>query len=120
MGIREFANERLKVSHRPVPQTHLDLFKRKSENSVFPGSVLRVISYNTADQSTISRFTGILIAVKRTGHTVAFTLRNIIQKTGVEMRFTVASPMIKSIEVVAKATKGRGHRKTQRALPRGR
>jgi len=120
MGIREYANSRLIEAHRPAPLLHRQLFSRRSKDCVFPGSVLQVTSFTTSSRTAFSRFAGVLIAIKRRGTTIAFVLRNFVNKTGVEMRYNLSSPMIKKISVLARASKYRGLKRNQTVIPRGR
>ncbi|KAF8322205.1 hypothetical protein DL93DRAFT_2106052 [Clavulina sp. PMI_390] len=68
----------------------------ESPTSLTPGSVVSV-TYEGGS------FAGVLISLRRKGVDTSFTLRNVIQRTGVEMRFTVGSPMIKDIRVISRA-----------------
>ena len=74
------------------------LFSRTHPNCVRPGSVLTV---NLAHAPTI--FSGVLISVRRRGPDTSFVLRNVVQRTGVEMQFFVNSPHVKDIIVVSRA-----------------
>lgn len=71
-------------------------FNPRSPNQILPGSVLSV-------QYDGGSFAGVLIGVRHKGVDTNFTLRNVIQRTGVEMRFTVGSPMIKEVKVISRA-----------------
>lgn len=71
-------------------------FNPKSAEQIYPGSVLSV----TYDGGS---FAGVLISVRHKGVDTNFTLRNVIQRTGVEMRFTVGSPMLKEVKVISRA-----------------
>lgn len=44
-------------------------------------------------------FTGVMIACKRGGVATSFDLRNVVLRTGVEMRFHCSSPLIKEIRL---------------------
>ncbi|KAG9081213.1 hypothetical protein FRC07_014576 [Ceratobasidium sp. 392] len=55
-----------------------------------------------------NNFSGVLIAVRRKGPDTSFTLRNVVQRTGVEMRFSVGSPAIKEVKIIQRAGKGGG------------
>lgn len=81
-------------------------FNPRSPDQITPGSVVSV----TFDGGS---FAGVLISVRHKGADTSFTLRNVIQRTGVEMRFTVGSPMIKEVKVISKAG-GNGPRDGQR------
>ena len=81
------------------------LFSRRSPNCLQPGSVVTV----TLEHAPTT-FTGVLLAVRRRGPDTSFIVRNIIQRTGVEMQFYVASPHLKDIKLVKKPPKGRMRR----------
>jgi len=74
------------------------LFSRNHPDRVHPGSVLTV---NLTHAPTT--FSGVLISVRRRGPDTSFVLRNVVQRTGVEMQFFVNSPHVKEIVVVSKA-----------------
>jgi large subunit ribosomal protein L19 len=74
------------------------LFSRSHPDRVRPGSVLTV---NLAHAPTT--FSGVLIAVRRRGPDTSFVLRNVVQRTGVEMQFFVNSPHVKEVVVVSRA-----------------
>jgi len=78
------------------------LFSRSHPDRVRPGSVLTV---NLTHAPTT--FSGVLISVRRRGPDTSFVLRNVVQRTGVEMQFFVNSPHVKEIVVVSRAG-GRG------------
>jgi len=79
------------------------LFSRSSPQRIRTGSVISVLSYSGADKAGTVPFAGVLMRVRRRGVDTSFTLRNVVQKTGVEMNFKVCSPMIKEIKVVRRA-----------------
>ncbi len=79
------------------------LFSRSHPDRVRPGSVLTV---NLTHAPT--SFSGVLIAVRRRGPDTSFVLRNVVQRTGVEMQFFVNSPHVKEIVVVSRAGGGGG------------
>ncbi|GJJ07351.1 hypothetical protein Clacol_001552 [Clathrus columnatus] len=90
--------------YKSLPSKHTQemlgtLFSRRHPNRILPGSVLTV----TSSQAPTT-FTGVLLGIRRRGPGTSFTLRNVIQRTGVEMQFFVGSPHIKNIQVVQKAT----------------
>ncbi|KAG4305603.1 hypothetical protein PORY_001159 [Pneumocystis oryctolagi] len=87
------------------------LFSRKSKNSVKPGDILQVETYNSLPNKTnVSTFSGYLIAIRRKGIDTSFRLRNQIAKTGVEMQFSLYNPAIKSIEILLRGALGRVRR----------
>ena len=79
------------------------LFSRRHPNRLLPGSVLTVHT-----QQAPFSFSGVLIAMRRRGPHTSFTLRNVVQKIGVEMQFFVNSPDVKSITVIQRAGGGGG------------
>jgi large subunit ribosomal protein L19 len=81
------------------------LFSRRSPAQLYPGSIVTV----TLEHSPTT-FTGVLLAIRRRGPDTSFVVRNIIQRTGVEMQFFVCSPHLKDIKVVQKPPKGRMRR----------
>ncbi len=91
------------------PAQHLTrTFGRRHPLRAKPGSVIVVSSYNDASRTTSSSFGGVLLGVRRRGVDTAFTLRNIVNKTGVEVAFKVCSPLVKSISVVKHANGKKG------------
>ncbi|KZT12953.1 uncharacterized protein LAESUDRAFT_22369 [Laetiporus sulphureus 93-53] len=99
----------------PSPEKREMMFKyfsRKSPERLLPGSVLTV-----ALSQAPATFTGVLISVRRRSLNITFVLRNVINRTGVEMGFDVASPHLKSIKVLKRADGGAGKagRRTRRA-----
>jgi large subunit ribosomal protein L19 len=88
------------------------LFSRNHPDRLLPGSVLTVTS---GQAPTV--FSGVLISIRRRGPDTSFVLRNVIQRTGVEMMFFVNSPHVQSINIVRKggAGKGKGGRRMRRA-----
>ena len=88
----------------PQARTLLDtLFNRSHPDRLLPGSVLTV---TTAHAPT--NFSGVLIGIRYKGPDTSFTLRNVVQRTGVEMTFMVCSPALKDIKVIHKGGSGGG------------
>ncbi|KAJ7591304.1 hypothetical protein C8J56DRAFT_1024889 [Mycena floridula] len=81
------------------------LFSRKSKDCLNVGSVVSVTTEHAP-----GIFTGILLAIRRRGIATSFVVRNIVQRTGVEMQFFVNSPHLKSITVLKKPPGGRMRR----------
>lgn len=79
------------------------LFSRHSPNRIMPGSVLTV-TLNHAPTT----FSGVVMGVRRRGPDTSFVLRNIINRTGVEMQFFPASPHVKDIKVIQRTGSGGG------------
>ncbi|KAJ7228881.1 hypothetical protein GGX14DRAFT_554931 [Mycena pura] len=92
----------------PTPEKQQMLrhfFSRQSRNQLYPGSIITV----TVDHAPMT-FTGVLLAIRRRGPDTSFVVRNIIQRTGVEMQFFVNSPHLKEIKLLQKPPKGRMRR----------
>jgi large subunit ribosomal protein L19 len=87
------------------------LFSRNHPDRVRPGSVLTV-SLTHAPTS----FSGVLISVRRRGPDTSFVLRNVVQRTGVEMQFFVNSPHVKEIAVVSRAGSAVDGKKKRKGL----
>lgn len=83
-------------------------FSRTHPERVRPGSVLTV---NLAHAPTT--FSGVLISVRRRGPDTSFVLRNVVQRTGVEMQFFVNSPHLKEIVVVSRAGSANGKKRRE-------
>jgi len=79
------------------------LFSRRDPKRLLPGSVLTV----TLTHAPTS-FSGVLLSIRRRGPDTSFVLRNVVQRTGVEMQFFVNSPHLKEIKVVQRAGGGGG------------
>ncbi|KAF8665668.1 hypothetical protein AX16_000121 [Volvariella volvacea WC 439] len=102
-GLMEYLHKTL-----PAPEKQkmlATLFSRRSPQCLLPGSIVTV----TLEHAP-STFTGVLLAIRRRGTDTSFTVRNIVQRTGVEMQFFVNSPHLKDIKVVQKPPKGRMRR----------
>jgi large subunit ribosomal protein L19 len=90
----------------PEKQTMLrELFGRHSAKQITPGSIVSV-----ALEHAPFSFTGVVLAIRRRGVDTSMVLRNVIQRTGVEMQIFVNSPHVKSIKVLQKPPKGRMRR----------
>jgi len=81
------------------------LFFRHSPKQILPGSILQL----TLEHAPTT-FTGVLLSIRRRGLDTSILLRNIIQRTGVEMQFFVNSPHVKDIKVLQKPPGGRMRR----------
>ncbi|KAL0949565.1 hypothetical protein HGRIS_009614 [Hohenbuehelia grisea] len=102
-GIMEYLRQTL-----PTPDKQRLLrsyFSRTSPTRLQPGSIVTV----TMEHAPTS-FTGVLLGIRRRGPDTSFVLRNIIQRTGVEMQFFPNSPHLKDIRLVQKPPKGRMRR----------
>jgi len=99
----------------PTPQARslLDtLFSKTHPDRLRPGSVLSVTMEHAP-----TNFSGVLIAVRHKGPDTSFTLRNVVQRTGVEMTFMATSPSLKDINVIYRGGSGGGRsgRRARRA-----
>lgn len=84
------------------------MFSRRHPERLLPGSVINV----NLTHAPFS-FSGVLLSTRRRGPDTNFVLRNVVQRTGVEMQFFVNSPDVQSIEVIQKAG-GKGGRDGKR------
>ncbi|KAG2058900.1 hypothetical protein BDR06DRAFT_875469 [Suillus hirtellus] len=78
-------------------------FARRHPDRLLPGSVLSV-----SLEHAPTTFSGVLLSIRRRGPDTSFTLRNVIQRTGVEMQFFVNSPHVKDIKILQRAGGGGG------------
>ncbi|OBZ76528.1 50S ribosomal protein L19 [Grifola frondosa] len=86
----------------------LALFSKRHPSRILPGSVLTV-TLNHAPNT----FSGVLMSIRRRGLDTSFLLRNIINRTGVEMQFSVCSPHVTGIQVLQRAG-GKGPKDARR------
>ncbi|KAG7527292.1 hypothetical protein FFLO_07082 [Filobasidium floriforme] len=112
-SVVEHVNAQLLEAYDPA-SLRKTLFSRRNPLRLKPGSVISVASYTDATKSTSTVFSGVLLGIGRKGIDTSFTLRNIVNRTGVEMKFKVHSPMIKKIEVIKEAD-GKGLKLARRA-----
>ncbi|CAD6931742.1 unnamed protein product [Tilletia caries] len=100
-------------------QARTALVDRRSAEQLPPGSVLTVETWTSTAQRGSTSFSGVLIAIRRRGMATSLVLRTLVaNKLGVEMRFSLYSPLIKQIKVVARAEASKrqqGLRRTRRA-----
>ncbi|CAG8745273.1 5715_t:CDS:1 [Acaulospora colombiana] len=85
----------------PPPSAHTLLstyFARRGKGRIRPGSVLTV----TLTQPPYT-FSGVLMAVERKGPDSNILLRNVVRKTGVEMRIPLASPTLTGVKLIQRA-----------------
>ncbi|KAI0637852.1 translation protein SH3-like domain-containing protein [Trametes polyzona] len=89
-------------------------FGKRHPERILPGSVLQVTT-----RYAPTSFTGVLLAIRRRGADTSFLLRNVINRTGVEVQFFVCSPHVKEIKVLmragARGTEGRQGKRMRRA-----
>lgn len=74
------------------------MFDRHSTESVRPGDILHVEGVGT-------NFNGVLLAIKRRGSDTSFVLRNRILGQGIEMRYNLFNPAIKTIRLITRKQK---------------
>lgn len=84
-------------------------FSKRHPLRILPGSVLAV-SLGHAP----TMFSGVLMSIRRRGPDTSFVLRNVINRTGVEMQFFVSSPHVKDIKIVQRAGGSGGGKKGRR------
>ncbi|TFK76132.1 RNA-binding domain-containing protein [Pluteus cervinus] len=102
-GLMEHLNKSLPS---PDKQKMLQtLFSRRSPSCLRPGSIVTV----TLEHAPTT-FTGVLLSIRRRGPDTSFLVRNIIQRTGVEMQFFASSPHVKDVKVLQKPPKDRMRR----------
>ncbi|KAK7060315.1 hypothetical protein VNI00_001080 [Paramarasmius palmivorus] len=102
-GLMAYLRQNIPTSEK---QTLLhDLFSRRSPNRLYAGSVVNV----TMDHAPF-QFTGVILGIRRRGPDTSFVVRNVVQRTGVEMQIYANSPHIKSIKLLQKPPKGRMRR----------
>ncbi|KAK2466517.1 hypothetical protein APHAL10511_002159 [Amanita phalloides] len=92
----------------PIPEKQQlihRLCSKHSSDRLLPGSIVTVTSEHAP-----TTFTGVLLAIRRRGPDTSILVRNIIQRTGVEMQFFVASPHVRDIKLLKKPPKGRMRR----------
>lgn len=87
------------------------LFSRRHPDRLLPGSVLTVTTEHAPGV-----FSGVLISVRRRGPDTSFVLRNVVQRTGVEMQFFVNSPHLKDIKIRQRAGERRGTKQRRAKL----
>ncbi|KAF7727526.1 hypothetical protein EC973_007431 [Apophysomyces ossiformis] len=96
------------VVNQSVEQANIDgrreLFSRKNPKGVKPGSIVLVETLNAANETSTSSFMGVCIAIRRKGIDTSFTLRNIVMRVGVEQRFSLYSPLVKSVRILQNPT----------------
>lgn len=87
------------------------LFSRRHPDRLLPGSVLTVTTEHAP-----GIFSGVLISVRRRGPDTSFVLRNVVQRTGVEMQFFVNSPHLKDIKIRQRAGERKGTKQRRAKL----
>uniref|UniRef100_T1JQY3 Large ribosomal subunit protein bL19m n=2 Tax=Tetranychus urticae TaxID=32264 RepID=T1JQY3_TETUR len=95
-----------KPEHRNKIKTvleHNDMLQRRNNIDIpefYVGSILAVTVSDPNAAGKISRFLGICIFREGTGLNSCFTLRNIVDREGIEIRYDLYNPTIRSIEVI--------------------
>lgn len=102
-GVMEYLNKTLPPLDKQKMLTRL--FSRHSVDCLRPGSIVTIVS----DVAPTS-FTGVLLAIRRRGMSTSFTVRNIINRTGVEMQYFPVSPHVLDIKLVRPPPEGRMRR----------
>ena len=100
-GIMQYIHKTLPCPERQALIT--TLFSRRHPKRLLPGSVLTVTLAHAP-----TTFSGVLLSIRRRGPDTNFVLRNVVQRTGVEMQFFVNSPHVKDIKVIQRAGGGGG------------
>ncbi|KAF9583983.1 hypothetical protein BGW38_007956 [Lunasporangiospora selenospora] len=107
-GLMELINK--EEAQRMDTDGRSKLFNKREPECLRAGDVILVETLNAMSTEKTSTFVGVLIAMDRRGLHSNFTVRNIILKVGVEMKYMLYSPLIKSIKVLKK---GEGYRRAK-------
>ncbi|PVV02818.1 hypothetical protein BB560_002718 [Smittium megazygosporum] len=94
--------------HRADHDGRASLFIRRAspKDKMMPGDIVMVeIRNNLTNPDFTSKFLGICIGIFRKGIDTSFILRNVVLKSGVEMRFKAFSPLVKKVEILRKSSK---------------
>ena len=98
----------------PEKQALLARFGKKHPQRILPGAVLQITTNHAP-----ATFTGVLLAIRRRGADTSVLLRNVINRTGVEVQYFVCSPHVKDVKVLLRAggggTEGRAGTRMRRA-----
>lgn len=118
-GIIPYVQHQLRSQLDPASRLS-SLFARNFPTAIPVGSVIIVESWTSAAKTSTTSFAGVLMAIRRRGTSTSFVVRNLIQKLGVEVRFSLYSPMLKDVRVIARAegrkgVPGSGLRRVKRA-----
>ncbi|CAG8783302.1 24219_t:CDS:1 [Dentiscutata erythropus] len=89
---------------------HSRLVDKNNKDCIKAGDVLMIETYINKGSDAVSKFAGVCISIRRQGIDTNLTLRNVILKVGVEQRFSIYSPMIKSIKILQR---GEGFRRAK-------
>ncbi|KAG0251547.1 hypothetical protein BG011_007525 [Mortierella polycephala] len=86
------------------------LFNKSHPDCLRAGDVVLVETLNSMSTDKTSTFVGILIAMDRRGLHSNFTVRNVVLKVGIEMKYMLYSPLIKSVRLMKR---GEGFRRAK-------
>ncbi|KXN66670.1 hypothetical protein CONCODRAFT_61524 [Conidiobolus coronatus NRRL 28638] len=92
--IRNDLVERQNIDGRKI------LFSQHGKDRMVPGDIVQVEFWRNMLKKSSTSFVGICIGIDRKNIATSITLRNLILKVGVEQKFKVYSPLIKSIKRV--------------------
>ncbi|CAG8605927.1 17957_t:CDS:1, partial [Gigaspora rosea] len=92
------------------PDDRTRLIDKNNKDCIKAGDVLMIETYTNKGSNTVSTFAGVCISIRRQGIDTNLTLRNVILKVGIEQRFSIYSPMIKSIKILQR---GEGFRRAK-------
>jgi len=81
------------------------LFSKRSPTCLRVGSIVTV-----TNEQAPTTFTGVLIGIRRRGPDSSILLRNILQRTGLEMQFFPNAPGVKEVKVIKPPPNGRMRR----------
>ncbi|ORZ28434.1 hypothetical protein BCR41DRAFT_345286 [Lobosporangium transversale] len=77
-----------------------NLFNKSHPDCLRPGDVVLVETLNSMSSDKTSTFIGVLIAMDRRGLHSNSQSRNVVLKVGVEMKYMLYSPLIKSVRIM--------------------
>ena len=110
-GLMPYLTQRLLT---PEKQALLARFGKRHPQRILPGAVLQISS-----KYAPTTFTGVLLSIRRRGGDTSILLRNVINRTGVEVQYFVCSPHVRDIKVLMRAggggTEGRAGPRMRRA-----
>ncbi|CAG8765384.1 27338_t:CDS:1, partial [Gigaspora margarita] len=92
------------------PDDRTRLIDKNNKDCIKAGDVLMIETYINKGSNAVSTFAGVCISIRRQGIDTNLTLRNVILKVGIEQRFSIYSPMIKSIKILQR---GEGFRRAK-------
>ncbi|KAF8928931.1 translation protein SH3-like domain-containing protein [Dissophora ornata] len=86
------------------------LFYKSHPDCLRSGDVVLVETLNSMSTDKTSTFVGLTIAMDRRGLHSNFTVRNVEMKVGVEMKYMLYSPLVKSVRIMKR---GEGFRRAK-------